>query len=98
MFVTTVNASGSEICLVMFSFCTVQFVCIHVLFGLYGVAATSVVRLYDLVLVSVASPFCRSDVVPVVICYSHQILPCRIACIPVRACAFDTARPRSAPR
>ena len=32
-------------------------------------------------------------------CYSVQNLPCRTACILVRACAFDIARPRgSAPR
>ena len=37
----------------------------RVFFGLYGVAASSLIGLYDLVLVSVVSPFCRTrDVNP----------------------------------
>ena len=61
--------------------------------------ASSVVGSYDLVLVSVVSPFCgRSDRVPVVVCVSSRFSPCRIACILVRACAFDTSRARSSAR
>ena len=60
------SASGTQDYLVMFSFLFV----FRVFFGFSGVAASSLVGLY-LVLVSVASRCCaRSDVIPRVICHS----------------------------
>ena len=82
------SASGTEDCLVMCSLfhCTTLYL-FWVFFGLYGVVVYSLVVLYDLVLVSVVSPFVRrSEVNPLFI---------RIACIFVRASALGTARPRS---
>ena len=53
-------------------------------------------RLYDLVLVSVVSPFSTcSHVRPRITLRLCQILPCRAACNPVRACTFDTPRSRT---
>ena len=63
-------ASGTEDCTVMFSF----FICTtlslsRVFFGLCGVAASSLVGLYDLVLVSLRNQiFRRSDVNPLFFC------------------------------
>ena len=72
-----------------------------VFFGLYGVAASSLVGLHDLCV-----GLCRKSFPLEEAMYIHffhllvcQILPCRIACVLVRAFAFGTARPRgSAPR
>ena len=56
------SASGSEDCLVMSSLFPLYSVFVlRVFFGLYGVAASSLVGLYDLVLFSVMSPFCRTS-------------------------------------
>ena len=56
------SASGSEDCLVKFPFFLMYNVLVcKVFFGPYGVAASSLVGLYDLVLVSVVSPFCRGS-------------------------------------
>ena len=96
------SASGSEDCLVMFplSHCKNALV-FRVFFGLYGVAASSLIGLYDLVLVSVVTPVLwkkrhTSSFFHLLLC---PILPCRIARVLLRACAFGTARPRrSAPR
>ena len=72
----------------------------NVFFSLHGVAASSLVRLSDRMLASVVSPFVtkkrRKSICHLLLC---QILPRRIACVLVNACACGTDRPRGgAPR
>ena len=94
-------ASGSEDCLVMCSLFH-STLCWHsVCSSVFdGVASSSLLGFYDLVLVSVGSPSCRSShEIPVLTCYSVKFFHVGLQCILVRACAFDTSRPRgSAPR
>ena len=83
----------------MFPFPLYKLFVFRVFSSLHGVAASSLVGLYDLVLVCrepARQKKRRNSFCHLPFC---QILPCRITCILVLACAFGTARPRSsAPR
>ena len=73
---TTDQHRVPTICLVRCSLfhCTSCFV-LSALFGLYGVAATSLIGLHDRVLVSAVSPFFKgSDVNPLFNCYTVKFL------------------------
>ena len=76
-------------------FSTLHFVCIQVFFGLYSVAASSSIRLYDHVLVSGVMPFFRSSYVIVPFhCYSVNfflsdcVYPC--SCMRTWCCSSST--------
>ena len=74
------TASGTEDCTVMFSFfiCTILSLS-RVFFGLCGVAASSLVGLYDLVLVSLRNQiFRRSDVNPLFFCKFVKFIHVRL--------------------
>ena len=84
------SASGPEDCLVVFSL-----VPLYILFSrcssVFTVSVPSSSEgLHELVLVSVVSPYCTTQFLSLHL-LPCQILPCRLACILVRACAFDTA-------
>ena len=89
------SASGSEDCLVMFSsFPLYNLFVFRALFGLYSVAASFLCGVARPCVSLCSKPVLlkkrRKSSFHLLLC---QILPCRIACILVLACASGTARP-----
>ena len=78
---------------------TVQLV-FRFFFGLYGIAASSLIGLYDFEKASVINPFVRrSDVSPFLLCHSVKFFHVGLWLSLFRACAVGTSRPRGrAPR